>query len=269
MSFLATQRGDAELRFWVRNAGEISTMRDALRLAGVSGEQRVVIRSFQDIDIRRPGAAERIDISWVLDVQQQSRLPRALDVARYMMLDAYGGIWLDADIVVLRDLSPLVGLAFGYTTEWNDQSSFWKKAGLTPAAWLNGQFINNAVIGVESEGSCLTQELLDRVAAKQHEFGGYFEFGPFLFANMSKNSFHPLPGCFFEPSSRAEGIDPALQAPHLEDVFDATKQSVQHASMLQSGMASFTYHWHNNWDKDFAPDSAFGLLAAHLSSRLG
>jgi len=268
MSFLATQRGDAELRFWVRTAGEISPMRDALKLAGVSGEQRVVFRSFQDIDILRPGAAERIDVSWVLDVQKESRLPRALDVARYMMLDAYGGIWLDADTVVLRDLSPLVGIAFGYTTDWNDRTSFFQAAGVTAAPWLNGQFVNNAVIGVEREGSCLTQELLDRVAAKQQDFGGYFEFGPFLFMNLSDSSFHPLPSCLFEPLSSAEGVDPALEAPPIEEIFETTEKSAQHASMLQSGMASFTYHWHNRWDEDFAPDSAFALLAAQLNSRL-
>jgi len=268
MSFLATQREDAELRFWVRTSGEVGPMRDALRLAGVSGEQQVVFRAFEAIDIVKPGSAERIDVGWVLNVQQASRLPRALDVARYMMLDAYGGIWLDADTVVLRELSPLVGLAFGYTTDWNDQSNFWQKMGVTPAPWLHGQFVNNAVIGVEREGSCLTQELLARVAEKQQTFGSYFEFGPFLFMNMTENSFHPVPGCFFEPASASEGLDPALLAPPVEELFEETAQSAQHASMLQSGMASFTYHWHNRWDEDFAPGSAFAILANDLNQRL-
>lgn len=42
------------------------------------------------------------------DLDAKCSIPQKTDYYRYMLLYKYGGIWLDSDIIVLQDLSPLI-----------------------------------------------------------------------------------------------------------------------------------------------------------------
>jgi hypothetical protein len=260
LSFLVTQKDDAILRFWVRNPTDIKDMKQWLDLDSMAKTHvhRVDFRSFSDIE-RSTGVAKRIDIDRFLKVYEDSKLPRALDVARYMMLDAHGGIWLDADTLVLRDMSPLAGLSFAYTNDWASDP-MWSMMNITSAKWLHGQMVNNAVIGVDSNQSCFTQALLSEIAEKQKQgSGGYFEFGPALISQLPDQRFHPLPGCFFEPPSGW---------PPCSEVFKATDKSEENAKLLRSGKGPFTYHWHNRWEEEVESGSAFALHTKYLETEL-
>ncbi|KAF9109929.1 hypothetical protein BGX27_006984 [Mortierella sp. AM989] len=76
------------------------------------------------------------------------------DQARFMILHRYGGMYLDADVLLLRDMSPLYdsGMEFAYE-------------------WSNTQMYNTAVLRLDRKSS-VARRILDGAKAKEKEIQG-------------------------------------------------------------------------------------------------
>ena len=62
---------------------------------------------------------EKTIFDWLPDVRRElddkCSIPQKTDYYRYQLLYKYGGMWLDADIIVMRDLRPIIDkFAEGY-----------------------------------------------------------------------------------------------------------------------------------------------------------
>ena len=101
-SFLVTQPEDAVLNVWTAGGGE-SELRRALASCNSSGRVRV---------------RDKLDGAFM--ARMESKNPAAADMARFHILVAEGGIYVDADTVFLRSMSALCDATFAYRWSYAD-----------------------------------------------------------------------------------------------------------------------------------------------------
>jgi len=252
LSFLATQQPGAQLWFWVPFKQDVLPMLQSLRLGGLAGAERVVVKHFEAIQVP-DGTARSINMGEVLRSNRNKLLPAVLDVARYVLLDTYGGIWLDADVVVMRDLAPLQGLDFAYM--------------LRAPRFRHDEIANNAILGVQSPRSPFMRQLLSQLVYRIHateDSEDVYKWGPRLLSQLPPRTFHALPRCFFEPV----GLD---RGGHF---FRHTSTTAKEDAILtdssgsESKAPAFTYHWHNRWKVAIDNESAFAHHVQRLSRLL-
>ncbi|KAG0205337.1 hypothetical protein BGX28_003045 [Mortierella sp. GBA30] len=86
-------------------------------------------------------------------IQKPSVAPVALsDEARFLILYRYGGMYLDADVLLLRDMSPFYDSGKEFAYEWSST-----------------QMYNTAVLRLK-RGSGVARRILDRAKAKEKKF---------------------------------------------------------------------------------------------------
>lgn len=255
VGFLATQQQGARLWYWVPFDKDVGPMKAALRLDGFDGAERIVVRAFEGLrsELADDGATSAVDIHRIARANGGGRLPAVLDVARYLLLYRYGGLWLDADVVVMRDFAPLQGLDFAYVLQ-NRQ-------------FRNSEVTNNAVLGAQCPHSPFMREVLGRVVAglpKNLHSRDVYKWGPRLLEGLPPGTFHTLPTCFFEPKDMGMG----------GQLFRLTGNTSKVAGILAAAGShdgdplAFAYHWHNRWKMRIAEDSAFSTEVKRLSELL-
>lgn len=163
------------------------------------------------------------------------------DLARLLILYRYGGIWVDCDTVLLRDLYPLVGQEFIY--QWGTELD--KLAGGVIRAF---------------KGSKWVEEMLDELATHKPD--------P-VTTTWGSDVWSPCwkPGCemvvypcaFFNTEWMIKGIDiggghHAMRVnKHSQDMWDG----------------AFGWHWHNKWDYEpIEKGSKWELLETLMNKRL-
>ena len=186
-------------------------------------------------------------------------LPAYADAIRFLVLAAYGGVYMDADVLVMRSFQPLFSRDFWY--RWSTQSYcntavlHLKKGSLNLFKLLESTL---------KEASSLTDmvNLLSpvNVHARHLNMGGAVEM---------------LPSAYFDPSwvmydlaspamtwtSSAYGMskfptffeDPA---PHVK--------TIERPQEFVTGC--FAYHWHNQWDSEFGERSVAAVFERHFEA---
>lgn len=161
------------------------------------------------------------------------------DVFRLLILNKYGGFYIDMDALVLRDLSPFNHLEFLYqlgTSGFTDDF---------PNIKMNG-----AVMRLE-KGSPLSYELLEKLLS-QPVAKNTFAFGADLYSKIDRNDILVLPGIWIDSESGFEGC-------HLEPFKKMDKMD------LYDG--AFTWHWHNRWDQPIEEGSKFDYLEKQIDMK--
>lgn len=151
------------------------------------------------------------------------------DAVRFIVLTLYGGIYVDADTLLLRDLGPLFDIEFAYR-------------------WPTTDTTNTAVMGLHKHSE---------YGLDMHARGG--DYWP---QTIIGDRIRVLPAAWFDPLWRvAVSAEPstggragAAGLTTFGDLF-AVEGGVDLAAAFDG---AFACHWHNMWDKQWAAASYMG-----------
>lgn len=258
LSFLATQDPDAtELWIWIDRMAMTLLTKDSwkefiepvLRRDDVSRRVKVKVLH-PDHLLNELEAISDADRQVVRDYYKHSSPSKKTDLARIMLLSAYGGTYVDTDAIFLQDLSPVTTMG----VSWVHHEK-------------NGD-LSNSIMNV-AHGSNFTQALLRTVSQSGKLDYDFHQFGRRLLTSVwdssrhkimqgkdAKPVFHVLPACFFEG-----GVNP-------DEFFTrpATKDSLSY--FFTTKPSAFIYHWHNHWADNFLKGSVASCLEQNLLHRL-
>jgi hypothetical protein len=161
------------------------------------------------------------------------------DLFRLLCLYKYGGIYVDMDMVVLRDLSPLYPYNFLYQ---------WGCAGTTrehPYMMMNG-----AIMGFNA-GNANLKHILQTLALT-YPIPNSFCWGKDLYGRTVDSATYVFPCTWFNTE-----WGPAIP-------LEGFKKSAQ-SSELYAG--AFTWHWHNRWDDPIEEGSKFYILESIINEK--
>jgi hypothetical protein len=178
------------------------------------------------------------------------------DLVRYVVLLKHGGIWFDTDVLFLRDLSAILPYEFAYP--WSKRPPFGRPENHT---------LNAAVMRL-FKNSDANLDMARRVANEK------IPFGLWGLSALRDNTRHPdlsvIDVNFFDPLWKHTSYFPEDQNLLFRDEESAESTRFDwffnsNANRRAAGLAmlerseAFTYHWHNRWDYDVQPGSAFSL----------
>lgn len=182
------------------------------------------------------------------------------DAVRFLVLYKYGGIYIDADCLILRDLRPLRNVEFVY--EWSFEG-----------------YPNTAVTGLK-KGSAVAAELLTGAVSssfKRAQQGGAWTFNIDTFAHhfwlhhiyhklspAQHVSLVQLPTLLFDPLwlFPGRGVAEVHHAARFDDVFKHAPPPVQLSQRIQDLFkGAFVYHWHGQHKAPRIQDSIMGHVA--------
>lgn len=154
------------------------------------------------------------------------------DVFRLLVLHKYGGIYIDMDVLVLRDMAPLNNFEFLYQ---------WGTSGFNsdePEITMNG-----AIMRLNKKSN-LSEEFL-QILKNTPPYKNSFIWGNKMYSKVRNNDLLVLPGVWFNSEWGFEGtsLNPFKNIGEVE-LFDG----------------AFTWHWHNRWDETIEVGSKFYVL---------
>jgi hypothetical protein len=161
------------------------------------------------------------------------------DVFRLLVLHKYGGFYIDMDVLVLRDMSPLNGVEFLY--QWGTSGFNANEPNIT---------MNGAVMKLD-KGSSLSLEFLEKLSITNPAKNTTC-WGNLLYSKIQNNDLTILPGVWF----------------NSEWGFEDTKcepfKRVENYSLFDG---AFTWHWHNQWDAEIEKGSKFEILEGIIEEK--
>ena len=163
------------------------------------------------------------------------------DFFRLLMLNKYGGFYIDFDVLLLRDLSPLLDYEFFY--KWGDDTN---------------NLINGAIMKLQKDiyiNNLLTDEILNKTATPGN---GSLTWASDIYHNVKNKSEDLIifPAAFFN----SEWQSNLVTSTGIESM-----KSHQYSEILYDGC--FTWHWHNKWNEDIEIGSKFNILDNLLENK--
>jgi len=153
------------------------------------------------------------------------------DLFRLLILYKYGGVYVDCDIILIRDLAPLLEQEFMY--QWGTELDR----------------INGAVMRL-FKGSQLGNDLL-LTLPKVNGSDNTCDWGSHLYGRVrqTNKNWTVFPCAFFNPEWQlyidlGNADHPFKKSPHSQDDFEGC----------------FSWHWHNKWDAPIEDGSKFQRL---------
>jgi len=172
------------------------------------------------------------------------RLPAYSDTVRWLLLAAYGGVYIDADVLLMRSFRPLLSRDFWY--RWGALTT-----------------CNTAVLHME-KGSRNTYKFLTDALRSSSAFRDLMHrLHPHAVHDMNLNlngTVEQLPTIYFDPSwTLSELRSPALRwtvatygMAHFKRFF---RGQIVIKSPDEFSPGSFAHHWHNQWESNLVEGS--------------
>jgi hypothetical protein len=160
------------------------------------------------------------------------------DFFRLLMLNKYGGFYIDFDVILLRDLSPL--LKYNFLYQW----------GCYPNNMING-----AVMHFEKDSRVNNMASIMLLNTPASPGSGSLSWASSIYINLK----HCCPELVIFPSSF---FNTEWQLSIPIEAFSKNEYS----NMLFDGC--FTWHWHNRWTNNIEKDSKFNILDNNLEKIL-
>ncbi|KAG2032506.1 glycosyltransferase family 32 protein [Suillus americanus] len=240
-SFFATQ-DHAASRLVMWSNGDLSTNSILASYAHMypnSFEMRVV-------DIPKLASGTALDGSPLLKTNDKKAWTDG-DLVRLLVIWNYGGVWIDMDSLLTRDLSPL--LEHEFVTQWDCYDKIYRP--------LNGALMH---FHKHSPYLCEAFNIMATSAAPRADST---DWGALLYLKLWRRllsahipPFKVLPFCFSD--ARSCRLDNRLPDPFDEDDghearwWRATKDGLQEGGDLDDALRNvFAVHLHNQWDKTF------------------
>jgi hypothetical protein len=154
------------------------------------------------------------------------------DVFRLLVLHKYGGIYIDMDVLVLRDMSPLNEFEFLY--QWGTSGFNLNEPEIT---------MNGAIMRLNKK-SPLSEEFLEILKLTPPSKNS-FDWGNRMYSKITNNDLLVLPGVWF----------------NSEWGFDETScNPFKNVGEVELFDGAFTWHWHNRWDDLIETGSKFYVI---------
>lgn len=165
--------------------------------------------------------------------QQDGRVWRDGDLFRILALHNYGGVWVDMDMVLLRNLGVLLDQEFVY--QWDHFDGIYN--GALMRLWKRSDFARELIAGV--------------MALPAHEFNwGRENLKRAIDRGLAITVF---PSPFFDTDWQATpDFKPFRNTPESANLFEG----------------AFAWHWHNRWDEPIQEGSKFQRLEARIDQKL-
>lgn len=163
------------------------------------------------------------------------------DLVRFTVLANYGGIYIDSDVLLLRDLAMLWDLEFAYR-------------------WSRIATCSTAVLRLK-KGSATARALLDKGIGNGYKF---FPLDFCKFESLEGTGLRVLPVRLFDPVwllNDGAAKDPGMCVRKFDQAF--TKPC---GRLTMDG--AFAYHWHNHYATPIEEGSFLGLWMAFLEKTL-
>jgi hypothetical protein len=159
------------------------------------------------------------------------------DLFRLLILNKYGGFYIDMDVLVLEDITPLNQYEFQY--QWGTSGFNHFEPHIT---------INGAIMRL-NKNSKLSEEFL-RLMIDNRPSKNTTSWGNSMYSKIKDNDLWVLPGIWFNSEWGFEGTEnnPFKKVETVE-LFDG----------------AFTWHWHNKWDDPIEIGSKFYYLEEKIN----
>ena len=174
------------------------------------------------------------------------------DLFRLLILHKYGGFYVDMDVLVLRDMSPLNHMEFLYQWGTSGTSAADTSAADTSAADTSAEPImkmNGAIMRLDAK-SDLSLEFLELILSTP-PCKNSFCWGSELYSKTKRNRVLCLPGVWFDSEWGFEGTS--------NNPFG----KVEKVDLFEG---AYAWHWHNKWDATIEEGSKFQVLNSRHSS---
>ena len=257
-AFLLTQNlSQSHLNIW--------TDRSWSALSGVDDVQPLLSAAAQHVQVRVWDALSELlasntllsgSAAWYASIDDSRGYLRG-DLMRLLLLHNYGGVWLDADVLLLRDLSPLLGQQFFY--KWGGHCDEFNGAvvRMFRRSALSSRFLDTLYHTPPLPNSVhWGNGLYTTLHAAQHASLAAQRSPPST-ASLRSELFTVFPACFFN----ANWMEPAAFSPLLRPELPSLWPTLWHGP--------FAYHLHGEvWDdKGFAAqDPTYKHVAARIAT---
>lgn len=161
------------------------------------------------------------------------------DLFRLLCLYKHGGIYIDMDMVILRDISPLYPYNFLY--QWGSSGTTQEEPNL---------MINGAIMGFNAENENL--KFMLETLANTFPIQNSFCWGRELYGQTINKDTLVLPCAWFN-SEWGTGIP-----------LEGFKKNEQSQDLYEG---AFTWHWHNRWDDVIENGSKFDILESFINQK--
>jgi hypothetical protein len=163
------------------------------------------------------------------------------DLFRILVLYKYGGVYLDFDVVLLRDFSPLLQQEFMY--KWG----------------LEKKMINGAIMRMFKE-STLALQLLQEIS-KGDIIPYSINWSSTLYEKVRayNEDWTIFPSCFFN----SEWQDSKFNNGNSNETFQPFKKN--NFDMYDG---AFAWHWHNKWNDEIELGSKWSLIEKNIELKL-
>lgn len=160
------------------------------------------------------------------------------DLFRLLVLNKYGGFYIDMDVLVLRNMRPLNNYEFLY--QWGASGFLEDEPDIT---------MNGAVMRF-NKGSSLSVEALIILGHTPPQKNTMF-WGSGLYSKITSEDLMAFPGVWFNSEwGREDAMDWHMVNRGRVDMYDG----------------AFAWHWHNKWDMVPEAGSKFQILEEQISS---
>lgn len=191
-------------------------------------------------------------------IEGDTRMFRAADQKHYLQSDLlrllalwkYGGVWIDMDIILLRDFKPLLDQEWMYM--WGSETDF------------KAQGACASVLSLQPKSYLATELLIE--AQKMPIVPNSTCWGKDMFAQLYRRlPFQVMPATFFNiewcMNKRIPGAGDAVESGWFKNL------SSNHKHLFPE---TFAWHWHNSSKKDLVvePGSKFDLLTKLTEQKL-
>lgn len=183
------------------------------------------------------------------------------DLLRILVLNKYGGIWVDMDIIILRDFLPLMDQEYMYM--WGSETDFATMGACATVLSLqkNSEFSNKLI-----EQLKITPPIPATCC-----------WGKDMFAPLYRKYQYPiLPSTFFNTEwcinvkYPGTGYSTQIQKSWFKNAPKPENDTRFGADNNYLFLEAFTWHWHNDSKKDMIPEpgSKFWLLTEFINQKL-
>ena len=161
------------------------------------------------------------------------------DLFRLLILNKYGGFYIDMDVLVLEDMSPFNNYEFQY--QWGTSGFNQYEPNIT---------INGAIMRL-NRNSNLSIEFLQLILNNKPS-KNTTSWGNSMYSKINNNDLWVLPGVWFNSEWGFEGTEnnPFKKVDNIE-LFEG----------------AFTWHWHNKWDDFIEIGSKFQILEEKINTK--
>ena len=186
-----------------------------------------------------------------LNVYDDDRHWMSSGVMRFLVLYKFGGIYMDMDMILLRDFKPILDQSFAY--QWGSSVDFAKERRWEPDCHGPCAAMMGAIRGDSYIENCMRQLIVTQIRPRTTCFDedmlGYV---------YAKNPFLVFPCTFFNTEWLSSKVDPDFTR-ELQDNWFYNKTDIAKDGLF---LDAFSWHWHHssNKDKPIEVGSKFDLL---------